>query len=315
MKKDSFTYDAADNAKIFTYRWLPDAQSDVKAVIQISHGMAEHAARYERFAKALVDTGYAVYANDHRGHGKTAGSPENLGHFADEKGWETVVDDLHLLTGIIKKENPKVPVFLFGHSMGSFFARHYAMLYGNEIAGLVLSGTGGDPGIGGKIALFIGKREANKKGKQTKSTKMNNLLFGMYNKAFKPNRTKFDWLSRDTAEVDKYVADPLCGNIMTNGLYCDVIKGLFFINKFENIIKIPKNLPIYLFSGTDCPVGAKTPWSGKTKGVLQVYNDFVKAGIKDVTYKLYPNGRHEMLNEINRDEVFKDVLAWLNKHR
>jgi alpha-beta hydrolase superfamily lysophospholipase len=315
MKSGTFSYTAPDGAKIFVYLWLPDSQSDVKAVVQIAHGMAEHAGRYERFAKTLVEAGYAVYSSDLRGHGKTVGSLDKLGHFADEKGWETVVDDLHILMGIIKKENPQLPVFLFGHSMGSFFARHYAMLYGNEIVGLVLSGTAGDPGLGGKIALLIGKREAKKKGRKAKSPTMDKLLFGMYNKAFKPNRTKFDWLSRDTAEVDKYINDPMCGKVLSAGLYCDVIKGLFFINKRDNISKIPKNLPIYLFSGTLDPVGAKTPWSGKTKGVLQVYNNFVKAGIQDVTYKFYPGGRHEMLNELNREEVFKDVITWLNKHR
>jgi alpha-beta hydrolase superfamily lysophospholipase len=309
VRTDSFTYSAPDAAKIFVYRWLPDSQSDIKAVFQISHGMVEHAARYERFAKVLVGTGYAVYANDHRGHGKTAGSVDNVGYFAAENGWEKVVDDLHTLTGIIKKENPQVPVFLFGQSMGSFLARHYAILYGNEISGLVLSGTGGDPGLGGKIALFIGKREARKKGKKAKSPTMNKLFFGRYNNSFKPNRTEFDWLSRDTAEVDTYINDPFCGNVCSVGFYCDVIEGLLYINTFENIVKIPKNLPIYLFSGTMCPVGRKT------KGVLQVYKDFLKAGIQDVSYKFYPDGRHEMLNEINRDEVFKDVLAWLNKHR
>jgi Lysophospholipase len=315
MKSEAFTFTAPDSTEIFTYRWLPDAQSDIKAVVQISHGIVKHAARYERFANTLVEAGYAVYANDLRGHGKTAGSPDKLGYFGDDRGWEKVVEDLHALTGIIKRENPQVPVFLFGHSMGSFLARHYAMLYGNEISGLVLSGTGGDPGIGGKIALIVGKREARKKGKKAKSPTMDNLFFGTYNKSFKPIRTKYDWLSRDAAEVDKYINDPFCGNIASAGFYCDFIEGIFFANKFNNVKNIPKKLPIYLFSGALDPVGAKTPWSGKTKGVLQVYKGFVKAGIKDVSYKFYPDGRHEMLNEVNRDEVTQDVISWLKKYR
>ncbi len=315
MKSEAFTFKVPDGTQIFTYRWLPDSPSDIKAAIQITHGMVEHAARYERFAQALVEAGYAVYANDLRGHGKTAGSVDHVGHFADEKGWEKVVDDLHTLTGIIKKENPRVPVFLFGHSMGSFFARHYAMLYGNEISGLVLSGTGGDPGIGGKIGLLVAKREAKKKGWSAKSPTMNKLMFGRYNKGIKPSRTQFDWLSRDATEVDKYINDPFCGNIGSAGFYYDVIEGLFFINRLENVRNIPKNLPIYLFSGALDPVGAKTPWSGKTKGVLQTYKDLVKAGIKDVSYKFYPDGRHEMLNELNREEVTQDVISWLKKYR
>jgi len=308
MKADTFTYKASDGTKIFAYRWLPAAKSKIKAAVQIAHGMAEHAARYERFAKKLTAAGYAVYANDHRGHGKTAGSLENVGYLADERGWEKVVDDMYVLTGIIKKENKKVPVFLFGHSMGSFLSRQYAMLHGGELKGLILSGTGGDPGLLGKIGLLVAKREAAKKGRRAKSPLLDKLSFGAFNKAFRPNRTNFDWLSRDNAEVDKYVADPFCGEVFTSGFFCDMLGGLAFINNKNNIRNIPRDLPVYLFSGSLDPVGAQT------KGVLQVYNSCVNAGIKDVTYKFYRDGRHEMLNETNRDEVFADVIAWLDRH-
>ncbi len=309
MKCDTFTYKAADGTRIFAYRWAPGSKDNIKAALQIAHGMAEHGARYERFAGELVKAGYAVYVNDHRGHGKTAGSLENVGFFAEVEGWNKVVDDMHVLTAIIKKENPKVPVFLLGHSMGSFLSRNYAMLHGGDIKGLILSGTAGDPGLLGKVGLFVAKREAARKGKKTKSPLLDKLSFGAYNKAFKPNRTKFDWLSRDNAEVDKYVADPYCGDVFSAGFFCDLVSGLAFISDNGNVAKIPRELPIYLFSGSMDPVGAKT------KGVLQVYNSLVKAGIRDVTYKFYQDGRHEMLNETNRDEVFKDVIAWLNQHR
>jgi len=309
MKSDTFTFKASDGTKIAAYRWLPAAKSNIKAAVQIAHGMAEHAARYERFAKVLVKAGYAVYANDHRGHGKTAGALENVGYFADEKGWDKVVDDMLVLTKLIRKENPKVPIFLFGHSMGSFLSRHYAMLHGNEIKGLILSGTGGDPGLLGKIGLFVAKREAAKKGRKTRSPLLDKLSFGAFNKAFKPNRTNFDWLSRDNAEVDKYVADPYCGDVFTAGFFCDMLEGLAFINNAGNIARIPRELPIYLFSGSLDPVGANT------KGVLKAYNALVKAGIRDVTYRFYQDARHETLNETNRDEVFQDVIDWLNSHR
>lgn len=308
MKGDTFTFKTSDGVQIFVYKWLPDDASSVKAAIQIAHGMGEHAARYERFAGALTNAGYAVYANDHRGHGKTAGSSENIGYFADENGWEKVVDDLHSLTGIIKKEYPNKPFFLFGHSMGSFLSRHYAMLYGNELTGLVLSGTGGDPGVIGKAGLFIAKIEAKLRGKNARSEIMTQLSFGAFNKAFKPNRTEFDWLSRDNAEVDKYINDPWCGGVFTAGFFCDMLGGLDFINRKENIMKIPKTLPVYLFSGARDPVGANT------KGVTQVYHALRSAGISNVTLKFYADGRHEMLNETNRAEVFSDVIAWLNKH-
>ena len=308
MKSDTFTFKTSDGIQIFTYRWMPDEASAVKGVVQIAHGMAEHAARYERFADALTKAGYAVYANDHRGHGKTAGSQDNLGYFADENGWEKVVEDMHTLTGIIKKENPNKPFFLFGHSMGSFLSRHYSMLYASELTGLILSGTGGDPGAIGKIGLFVAKMDAMFHGRKAKSEIMNKLSFGAFNSAFKPNRTDYDWLSRDNAEVDKYINDPLCGTVFTAGFFCDMLGGLDFINKKENIGKIPKNLPIYLFSGAKDPVG------GNTKGVNQVYNSLKNAGIGDLTLKFYENGRHESLNEINRDEVSRDVIAWLDKH-
>jgi alpha-beta hydrolase superfamily lysophospholipase len=215
---------------------------------------------------------------------------------------------MHTLTGIIKKECPKKPFFLFGHSMGSFLSRHYSMLYANELTGLVLSGTGGDPGAIGKIGLFIAKMDAKIHGKKAKSEIMNKLSFGAFNGAFKPNRTDYDWLSRDNAEVDKYINDPWCGTVFTAGFFCDMLGGIGYINKKENIAKIPKSLPIYIFSGAKDPVGANT------KGVSQVYNALKDAGIGDLNLKFYEDGRHEMLNEINREEVFKDVIAWLNKH-
>jgi alpha-beta hydrolase superfamily lysophospholipase len=307
MKSETFTFKTDDGVQIFTYRWTPQ-EAAVRGVVQIAHGMAEHAARYERFAEALTRAGYAVYANDHRGHGKTAGSLEEVGYFADEDGWEKVVLDLHTLNGILKKEMPGKPVFLFGHSMGSFLARHYAMLYGREISGLILSGTGGDPGLLGKIGRLIAKMDARLHGRKAKSDIMNKLSFGAFNNAFKPNRTEYDWLSRDSAEVDKYIRDPWCGAVFSAGFFCDMLGGLNYINKKENIAKIPKNLPIYLFSGAKDPVG------GNTKGVRQVYQALKSAGIQDVTLKFYAEGRHEMLNEINREEVFADVVAWLEKH-
>lgn len=308
MKKDSLTFKTTDGIQIFTYKWLPDNASTIKGVVQIAHGMAEHAVRYERFADALTKAGYAVCANDHRGHGKTAGTQDKVGYFADENGWRKVVDDMHTLTGLIKKEFPKLPVFLFGHSMGSFLSRHYAMIYGKELTGIILSGTGGDPGAIGKVGFFIAKMDAKLHGKKAKSKIMNMLSFGAFNNAFKPNRTEYDWLSRDNVEVDKYIDDPWCGAVFTAGFFCDMLGGLGYINKKENIAKIPKNLPFYLFSGSKDPVGANT------KGVTQVCDTLKGAGLGDVTLKFYQDGRHEMLNEINREEVFRDVIAWLDKH-
>lgn len=308
MKSNHFKFKAKDGTELFVYRWLPDDKKKIKAAVQIAHGMAEQASRYERFAKALVKEGYAVYAKDHRGHGKTAGDLDNVGFFAHENGWRTVVDDMHQLTGIIRKENPKVPVFLFGHSMGSMLGRHYAFLYGKDIDGFIVSGTSGDPGLLGKIGVLIAKREKKKKGEKFRSELLTKLSFGEFNKPFKPNRTDYDWLSRDEAEVDKYVKDPYCGGVFTTSFFCDLLEGVNAIHDMKNVVNTPKDLPMYIFSGGKDPVGKNG------KGVRAVHKMYEKVGIKDLTLKLYPDGRHEMLNETNRKDVFADVIKWLNDH-
>jgi alpha-beta hydrolase superfamily lysophospholipase len=307
MKSDTFTYKTDDGTNVFVYRWLPE-KGKPKAAVQIAHGMAEHAARYERFAKELVKEGYAVYASDHRGHKMTAGNLENVGFFAKENGWRLVVEDIHQLTGIIKKENPGVPLFLFGHSMGSMLGRNYIFLYGKDIDGVIISGTSADPGLLGKIGLIIAKREKRKKGEKFRSELLTKLSFGEFNKPFKPNRTDFDWLSRDDAEVDKYVDDPYCGNVFTTSFFVDLIDGVNVIHDKKNIAKTPKDLPMFIFSGDKDPVGKNG------KGIRAVHKLYEKAGLKDLKLKLYPDARHEMLNETNRDEVFKDIIQWLNDH-
>ncbi len=307
MKSDSFKFKAKDGTELFVYRWVPK-KGKVKAAVQIAHGMAEQASRYERFAKALVVEGYAVYAKDHRGHGKTAGDLENVGFFAKEDGWVKVVDDMHDLTKIIKKENPKLPVILFGHSMGSMLARHYIFLYGKDIDGVIISGTSGDPGLLGKIGVLVAKWEKKRKGEKFRSELLTKLSFGEFNKPFKPNRTDFDWLSRDDAEVDKYVKDPYCGGVFTTSFFCDLLIGVNAIHDMKNVAKTPKDLPMFIFSGEKDPVGKGG------KGVRAVHRMYEKLGVKDLTLKLYPDARHEMLNETNRKEVFADVIKWLNDH-
>ncbi|MBT3312632.1 MAG: alpha/beta hydrolase [Desulfobacterales bacterium] len=307
MNSSKFTISMKDSTKIFIYRWSPEEKVNVKGVVQIAHGMAEHGARYESFAEVLVDEGFAVYASDHRGHGKTAGSKEEIGYFADTKGWNKVVDDMQELTTTIKKENPDLPVFIFGHSMGSFLLRNYIYLYGDLIHGAILSGTGGDPGVLGNLAILISKLEIIRIGKKGRTKLMNKLTFGSFNKHFKPNRTEFDWLSRDEEVVDNYINDPFCGKIFTAGFYKDMMFGLKQINQKSNILKTPKDLPIFLFSGDMDPVGSNG------KGVIQVYNAYNSMGMRDVSYKLFHGGRHEMLNETNREEVFQDIISWINK--
>jgi len=308
MTTATFRFQASDGKEIFTNKWLPENLADIKAIVQISHGMAEHSARYKRFAEALNAVNIGVYANDHRGHGQTAGNIENLGYFADFDGWNRVVEDMKNLTAIIKKNHPGVSVFLFGHSMGSLLSREYIFSSSEEINGVILSGTAGNPGLLGNVGILVSKIESLLHGKKTKSPLLDKLSFGKFNVAFKPNRTTFDWLSRDNAEVDKYIADPYCGTVFTSGFFNDMLKGIKNINRFSNIEKISTSLPIHLIAGAKDPVG------DNTKGVVEVLNTFKKAGIEDVSYKFYEDSRHEILNEINRKEVFADLIDWIENH-
>ena len=305
MIRENFNFTSSDGLEIFVYKWIPKDNS-VKGIVQIAHGMAETAERYDRFAKILTMNGYAVFANDHRVHGKTAGKIENLGHLADENGFELLVKDLHDLSRIAKGEYPSLPLFLFGHSMGSFVAQRYIMLYPRKLNGLILSGSNGKQGIVLKAGISIANREIKKHGRKTQSEKLHNLVFGSYNKAFKPNRTDSDWLSRDNQEVDKYIDDPYCGTIFSAGFFYDFLRGLLKIEDKRNLDLIPKYIPIYIFSGDKDPVGKFG------KGVINLYNRYRIHGVKDIQYKLYKDGRHEMLNEINRNEVFDDVVKWLD---
>lgn len=308
MISKSFSFQAEDGISVFVYNWNPDDGVNVKGAVQIAHGMAETAERYERFAEVLTQSGYVVYANDHRGHGKTAGDLENVGYLAEKDGLKLLVEDMHQLTTMIRNNNPVLPLFLFGHSMGSFAAQRYIMLYGKELKGVILSGSNGSQTLLHKVGLWISTREVKKIGRKTKSDKMNRMSFGSYNKSFIPNRTEFDWLSRDNDEVDKYIADPYCGGVFTAGFFYDFMKLFEIIDKEKNIDLVPKDLPIFLFSGDKDPVG------NYGKGVTKLFHTYKKHGIKDVTMKLYPEGRHESLNEINRDEVMTNVVKWLDKN-
>lgn len=298
-----------DGALLAVTVWEPEQRSALRGAIQVLHGMAEHSGRYERLAQALVAEGYAVCAHDHRGHGKSVGSPEQWGLFAERDGWSKVVDDAHRLFGHMRERFPGVPHVVFGHSMGSFIARRCLQLYGAEYDGAILSGTGGDPGAGGWIGALIARLDMLLRGKRAISPLMSFLMFGGYNRRFRPVRTPFDWLSRDEAEVDKYICDDACGAVLTTVFYYDMITGVLQLHRRSQLARMPRELPVLLLSGSDDPVG------GYGKGVSAVSESFRSIGMTDVSCKLYPGGRHEMLNEINRDEVQRDIVAWLAGRR
>jgi alpha-beta hydrolase superfamily lysophospholipase len=298
----------SDNKEIHVYEWIPENEENIKAVVQIAHGMAEHAARYEDFALFLNKNGYAVFANDHKGHGKTAGTLENLGYFADKDGFWQVVQDMRTVTDKINERFPGKPIFLFGHSMGSFLSRYYSIEDSSKLSGLILSGTAGHPGLLGKIGQLLTSVIIAFSGKKSQSPLMTKLSFGAYNSQFKPNRTDYDWLSRDNEQVDKYVNDLFCGTIFTVGFYNDLLGGLLYVNDEKEISKTDKNLPIYLISGE------KDPVSENGKGVTELHGKYKKMGLQDVEMKLYTDARHEILNETNKEEVYNDILNWLDKH-
>jgi alpha-beta hydrolase superfamily lysophospholipase len=306
----TFSFKTDDGTEIVTKKWIKAKDSKPKAIVQIAHGMAEHIARYDSFAKELVANNLFVFGNDHRGHGETAKKPNgHYGYFADENGFEKVVQDMHQLTRIIESEYPQTPIFLFGHSMGSFLSKRYIQIYGNRLSGVILSGTGGNPGIMGKLGKMIATREMKKIGRKTPSPLLHKLTFGNFNKAFRPNRTEFDWLTRDERQVNQYIDDPQCGGVFTSGFFYDFLDGLGTVHQPRNIDFVPSELPILLISGIKDPVGGRNGI-----GVMKSMQAFQQAGVRDVSIKLYEDARHELLNEINKNEVQKDIIDWIYNH-
>lgn len=306
MKSDTFTVAASDQLKLHVYEWLPDKQADIKAMVLIAHGMAEHGARYAPFAEFLTQKGYAVFANDHRGHGKTAGDLEHVGFLAPKRGWELLLEDFKRIASTLKEKHPDQDLYLLGHSMGSFIVRTVILDRQLPVKGAIISGTADDPGLLGQAGMLIAGLLKMIYPANPPSPLMDQLSFGAFNKPFKPNRTKFDWLSRNEERVDLYVEDPYCGGVFTSGFFQDMLGGLTFISKQKSINQTPRDLPMLFFSGDQDPVG------NQGKGVGKVFNRYQAAGMTQISLKLFEGGRHEMLNEVNRDEVYQLVLDWLN---
>ncbi len=300
MQSTTFTLETPDGVRLHVYRWLPEGAP--KAIVQIAHGWAEHAARYARLAEALCARGLGVFANDHRGHGQTARSEAELGFFAEQDGWNKCVANLWLLHQHIAADCSGVPIFLFGHSLGSYMAQQFISEHGDALAGVALSATNGKPSAAARAGLLLAILTRLRAGPHGKSHLLYKLVFEAPNKAFRPNRTRFDWLSRDEREVDKYVADPLCGFPSHVQAYIDVLGGLAEFSNPRRQAQIPQSLPVYIFHGSRDPLAAN---------VRQLLAAYSRAGLRDVTYRAYPDARHETLNETNRDEVTHDLIDWL----
>lgn len=301
VKRKNFKFVDSRWVKLNCYKWENDIGNTPKAIVQISHGMSENILRYDEFARELVEAGFTVYGHDHRGHGETAASIDDLGYMDDEDNFHSMVYDLKDINDFIKKENKGIPIILFGHSMGSFLSQRYIELYGDTIDGLILSGSNGKQKAINNLGIPISYLEMKIFGRRKQSNLMDKLSFGSFNNNFKPVRTNCDWLTRDEEEVDKYLNNKYCGNIFTASYFYDLLKGLKEIHKEDNLKKIPTSLNIYLLAGSKDPVGENG------KGIVKLYNLYKNLGVKNVSYKLYEGARHEILNETNKDEVINDI--------
>ena len=305
-KTNSFTFPSSDGVhSVCAFLWLPEGEA--RGIVHIIHGLSEYTERYDRFARFLTAQGFIVCGNDHLGHGKTA-SDKVFGWFAEKDGWHKVLTDVRTMHHTIKKQYPHLPYFFFGHSMGSFLGRQYMIDYPGEIDGAIISGTGQmslpllvSGLLLSRFLVLIGK------GKQI-SPIVVALSVGAFNKKFKPNRTNVDWISRDEAVQDAYLADRFCRFLPATSMYADMIGGMHYIGIPKNVAKVDKSCPVFLLSGDKDPVGEQG------KGVLKARDLYLRAGCTDISCKLYPEGRHEMLNELNYEEVHQDVLAWLEAH-
>jgi alpha-beta hydrolase superfamily lysophospholipase len=272
-----------------------------KANIQICHGMAEHIDRYQEFAEFLNTQGYNVIYHNHRGHG----NDETLGHYANQDGWlKTIQDILDVQNQCITND---LPLFLFAHSMGSFIAQGFAIRYGKRLAGLILSGTNYQHPFMYHAGRAVAKLEGWRLKQGAPSVTMDKLSFASFNSHFKPNRTDFDWLSRDQDQVDNYINDPLCGFPCSADTWQQLLTGLIEISDTNNLTKIPAALPIHLFGGEKDPVGRMG------KGIPALEKKLRQTGHDKVTSKLYKEGRHEMLNETCKLEVYQDVVNWIKQ--
>ncbi len=295
-------YDSHGAGRIHACRWTPKGKP--KAVVQIVHGIAEFVERYDDFANYLTKQGFLVVAEDHMGHGQSINGGGIRGYF--HGGWFTAIADTMELMRMTREDNPGVPYILFGHSMGSFMARTILCKYPDcGIQGAIICGTGWQPAFA-LPALIKVVEGICKKGDETQpNEKLQSLVFGSYNQKVEHPRTGYDWLTRDARIVDAYIAHPLCGFTASAGLLRDMMKGIYFIEQDVNLAAMRKDLPVFFIAGGDDPVG---PYG---KGVQKCADVFKKSGMTDVSVHIYPLCRHEILNEINREEVYEDILQWV----
>ena len=302
-----FRFPSADGTTtLYGRTWAPEHGAP-RAVLQLVHGIAEHIGRYDRFARFMSDHGYLVCAEDHLGHGNTPENAEDLGYTADKDGWVKMTDNVRALHERIAPQYPGIPYFILGHSMGSFLTRSYLIRYPGTVDACALLGTGQQPESVLKAGLAACRLEQIRLGKRGRSKLLQSLCFGAYNSQFKPNRTESDWVCSVDEVVDAYIADPFCQVMPTVTLMRDMLTGIRFNQQAEHLAKMDKTTPVFFLSGDQDPVGSNG------KGVRAAYQSFLDAGCSHVRLKLYPGGRHEMLNEHNWQDVYDELLSWFDQ--
>lgn len=301
---EEFNFISSTGKKVYAKKWFDINIKKYKAIIQLVHGMEEHIGRYDEFASFLSNNGFIVVGHDHLGHGKTSNTDSELGFFTDKNGWFYLVEDIHILQNKMKQEYSDIPYIIMGHSMGSLLTRTYVTLYNEDkLNGIIIIGTSGQK-VGLFTAKFLAKLIMIFKGKKYKSKMLASLVTGSFNRQFKPNKTQVDWTTSDSKVIEEHIKDTNPNCKFTVSAYYELFRGSIYLNKKKNIKKTP-NIPILIFSGDKDPVGENG------KGVKRVYKMLKNTGKQDVTLKLFENGRHEMLNEVNRKEVFNFVLNWI----
>ncbi len=309
MVKEEFYFDSRDGkSRIHAVRYRPEDAGQIRCILQVVHGMAEYVERYEEFAAYLVERGFVVTGDDHLGHGKSVGEGGKQGYFCERDPATVLVRDVHRLKKLTEELYPGVPYVLMGHSMGSFITRNYLCRYGTGISGAVIMGTGMQPKAVLDMARLVAGIQRLFCGSGHVSRLLDRLAFGGYGRGITDRRTAFDWLSRDRERVDRYIADPMCGFTFTVNGFGALFELVLRLYSPENLAAVPRELPVFMVSGDADPVG------DYGKGVRRAYDSLVAAGLTDIRLKLYPGGRHELLNETNRSQVMQDICRWVEEN-
>lgn len=309
MRKETFSFLSKDGkTKIHAVSWKPDS-GEYKAVLQMVHGMIEYIERYEPFAEYLTEHGYLVVGHDHLGHGDSVRSEEDFGYFGENPS-DILVSDIHTMRTLVQRENPGKPYFIMAHSMGSYMTRKYLSLYGAGLDGAIIMGTGHISRAKAKFGILVASILEKIRGGRYRSKIVRSLTFGKPYRKYDLDGKDYEksWLTKDAEIVKEYYANPKCTFLFSVNAYKGLFEAVYFDSCSKNIEKIPKDLPIFMISGAEDPVG------DLGEGVKHVYESYKQAGIKEITCKLYENDRHEILNETDKEAVYLDILTWLDAH-